>query len=60
MGERGEMYAILLVGNMKGRDLLKHLGVDGRIVLKRISKNYSRFEFDNESPDSIKGSEFPD
>jgi hypothetical protein len=44
MGERGEMYEIVLVGNMKGRHHLKHLGVYGMIVLKQIFKSYSCFE----------------
>jgi hypothetical protein len=57
MGERGEMYGIILVGNMKGRD---HLGVHGKILLKWILKICDRFEFDNESPDSVKGIELPD
>jgi hypothetical protein len=54
------MYAIGLVANMKGKDNLKLLGIDGRILLKWILKSYSCFEFDKESPVSIKGIEFPD
>lgn len=54
------MYAIGLVANMKGKDDLKHLGIDARIVLKWNLKSYNCFEFDKESSVSIKGSEIPD
>jgi len=35
MGERRSVYGIL-VGNLKERDLLGDLGVDGRIILRWI------------------------
>jgi hypothetical protein len=34
------MYTKLLLGNLKGRDHLEDLGVDGRMKLKWIVKRY--------------------
>jgi hypothetical protein len=39
MGKR-EMYALILLGSLKGRDKFGDLSIDGRIILKRILKEW--------------------
>jgi len=37
---RGEVYALLWWGNLRERDHLEHTGVDGRIILRWISRKW--------------------
>jgi len=39
------MYAMFLLENLKGKDNLKDLGVNGRIMLEWIIKNYVQTRF---------------
>jgi hypothetical protein len=41
MGDRGGVYRVL-EGNLRKRNHVEDLGVDGTIILKRIFKNWDR------------------
>jgi hypothetical protein len=34
--ERKEMHTVFWLGNLKGRDYVEHLGIDGKIILEFI------------------------
>jgi hypothetical protein len=39
-GDRRDAYMVLVGENLRERDHLKNLGVDGRIILKRVYKKW--------------------